>query len=166
MTNAQPEIYTVTNQPYKDAYLTPNARTVVVPYFIIRMVGTKVDTVTLVEQNGQYTNNREDNTPYNENIFERRKVMIKLLTKKDKRTVAEKCVDKKIEELAGKMESIEEVKDVVGLMESRSPKKEKIKKETLILVAGNLIGILLILCFERLNIITSKAIGFVMKGRA
>lgn len=69
MTNAQLEIFTVTRSPYKDVYLILNARTVMVPYFIIRMVGTKVDIVMTVEQNGQSTNNREDNTPYNENIL-------------------------------------------------------------------------------------------------
>ena len=39
----------------------------------------------------------------------------------------------------------------------------RVSPDTLILVAGNLVGILLILNYERLNIVTSKAIGFVMK---
>lgn len=44
-------------------------------------------------------------------------------------------------------------------------KKFKVKPDTLLIVAGNLVGILLILKFEKMDIITSKALGFVMKGR-
>jgi len=40
-----------------------------------------------------------------------------------------------------------------------------ISKDTLVLVAGNLTGIALILGFERANIVTSKALSFVMKLR-
>ena len=41
----------------------------------------------------------------------------------------------------------------------------KITPDTLLVVGGNLMGILLILNFERMDIIRSKAIGFVLKGR-
>lgn len=41
----------------------------------------------------------------------------------------------------------------------------KITPDTLLVVGGNLVGILLILNFERLDIVRSKAIGFVLKGR-
>lgn len=37
--------------------------------------------------------------------------------------------------------------------------------DTLLVVGGNLMGILLILNFERLDIVRSKALGFVLKGR-
>jgi hypothetical protein len=40
-----------------------------------------------------------------------------------------------------------------------------ISKDTLIVVAGNLLGIALILGFEKVDVITSKAIGFVLRGR-
>jgi len=36
---------------------------------------------------------------------------------------------------------------------------------TILIVAGNLLGILLILKYEQLEIVTSKAISFVLKGR-
>ena len=41
----------------------------------------------------------------------------------------------------------------------------KISPDTMLVVAGNLAGILLILKFEKLDIIATKAIGFVLKGR-
>ena len=45
-------------------------------------------------------------------------------------------------------------------------KKWNISNDTMLVVAGNLLGIMLILKHEDLNIITSKALGFVIKGRA
>lgn len=43
--------------------------------------------------------------------------------------------------------------------------KWKISPDTLLIVGGNLLGILLILNFEKADIITSKALSFVLKGR-
>lgn len=45
-------------------------------------------------------------------------------------------------------------------------KKWNVSPDTMAVVAGNLLGIMLILKHEELNIITSKAMGFVIKGRA
>ena len=41
----------------------------------------------------------------------------------------------------------------------------KFTPDTLLIVGGNLAGILLILNFERLDIVRSKALSFVLKGR-
>ena len=41
----------------------------------------------------------------------------------------------------------------------------KINPDTLLIVAANLVGIVLILYFEKFDIVRSKAIGFVLKGR-
>lgn len=41
----------------------------------------------------------------------------------------------------------------------------KISPDTVLVVAGNLLGILLILTYEKADIITSKAINFILKGR-
>lgn len=41
----------------------------------------------------------------------------------------------------------------------------KFTPDTLLVVGGNLMGILLILNFEKLDIVRSKALGFVLKGR-
>lgn len=41
----------------------------------------------------------------------------------------------------------------------------KVSPDTLLVVAGNLLGILLILTYEKADFITSKAINFILKGR-
>lgn len=46
-----------------------------------------------------------------------------------------------------------------------STPNDRISKDTLAIIAGNLAGIVFILGFERANIVTSKAVGFVMKLR-
>lgn len=43
------------------------------------------------------------------------------------------------------------------------PAKDRISTDTLITVGANLAGIVLILGFEKANVITSKALGFVSK---
>lgn len=42
---------------------------------------------------------------------------------------------------------------------------KSISKDTYLLVASNLLGMILILNHEKLNVITSKAFGFLGKGR-
>lgn len=42
----------------------------------------------------------------------------------------------------------------------------KVSPDTALVVAANLVGIVLILTFERTDIVTSKALGFILKGRA
>lgn len=42
---------------------------------------------------------------------------------------------------------------------------DRVSKDALLAVAGNLAGIVAILQFERVHVVTSKAIGFVMKSR-
>lgn len=44
-------------------------------------------------------------------------------------------------------------------------KNDRIKPDTIATVGCNLIGIWLILHYEEIDIITSKALGFVLKGR-
>ena len=41
----------------------------------------------------------------------------------------------------------------------------KVSSDTLVIVGANLLGIILILKFEQLDIITTKALSFVIKGR-
>jgi hypothetical protein len=41
----------------------------------------------------------------------------------------------------------------------------KVSADTLAIVAGNLLGIVMILSYERAHVITTKALGFVMKSR-
>lgn len=44
-------------------------------------------------------------------------------------------------------------------------KPDRVSMDTLATIGGNLAGILLILHFEKANVITSKALSFVMKAR-
>ena len=50
---------------------------------------------------------------------------------------------------------------------SLRPKKEalRVSPDTLVIVAGNLIGIGIIVAYESRNVVTSKALNFVMKLR-
>ena len=41
----------------------------------------------------------------------------------------------------------------------------RISPDTLLIVGGNLAGLLLVLNFERVGVITSKALGFIIKSR-
>ena len=43
--------------------------------------------------------------------------------------------------------------------------RKPISRDTLVLVAGNLIGIILILNYEKAGVVTSRALNFVMKLR-
>lgn len=44
-------------------------------------------------------------------------------------------------------------------------KPDRVSKDTLAIIAGNLGGIIMILGFEKANVITTKALSFVMKAR-
>jgi hypothetical protein len=44
-------------------------------------------------------------------------------------------------------------------------KPNAVSADTIAVIAGNLIGITMILGFERVNVVTSKALGFVMKPK-
>lgn len=44
-------------------------------------------------------------------------------------------------------------------------KPDRVSMDTLATVSGNIAGILLILHFEKINVVTSKALSFVMKAR-
>lgn len=57
------------------------------------------------------------------------------------------------------------VVDQVVKLYSVKPKNDKISKDALVTVAANLFGILMIVGYERANVVTSKAMGFVQKLR-
>jgi hypothetical protein len=58
------------------------------------------------------------------------------------------------------------VKNLQTLCEARSKKPAHlIEAETLVLAATNILGILLILHYEELNVVATKAISLVAKGR-
>lgn len=41
----------------------------------------------------------------------------------------------------------------------------KVSPDTLLIVGANILGIILILYFEKMDIVTSKALGFIMKAK-
>lgn len=55
------------------------------------------------------------------------------------------------------------VERLSGLMDKEKPKT--LSKDTMLAVAANLIGIILIIRHENVNVITSKALGFVLRPR-
>ncbi len=59
----------------------------------------------------------------------------------------------------------EEVMESMRKWEEVKAKKRRISPDTLLIVFGNIIGILLILSYEHLGVITSKALGFVLRSK-
>lgn len=59
---------------------------------------------------------------------------------------------------------VSQLERLYKLKEIDSPKK-RVSPDTVALIAGNLAGILLILNYERAHVVTSKALGFVMKAK-
>lgn len=58
------------------------------------------------------------------------------------------------------------LKNLERLLKAQNEKsRSKISPDTIAVVVGNLAGILLILHYEKVNVITSRALGFVIKGR-
>lgn len=58
---------------------------------------------------------------------------------------------------------VDQVTKLTKLTETNSPKP--ISGDILVTAAAHLVGIVLILQYERLNVVTSKALGFVMRLR-
>lgn len=57
--------------------------------------------------------------------------------------------------------TLAKVKELYALKEKNSPKR--VSPDTLAVVLGNLVGIIWITNHERIHVITSKALGFVLK---
>lgn len=85
-------------------------------------------------------------------------------------TAIEKAIDQVLTEMetvtADSPEFAKMTEQLVVLYKALPEKKESgVRIETLVPVIGNLAGIVLILGFEKFNVITSKALGFVMKSK-
>ena len=95
------------------------------------------------------------------------------INKRDRRTNLEKEIDKLMSELdriAPTCETYQKTLSTIERLEhirgDRQQKKRTISPDTIAVVAGNLLGIILILNYEKINVVTSKALGFVIRGRA
>jgi hypothetical protein len=51
------------------------------------------------------------------------------------------------------------------LYDLKGEKPEHVKKDTMAIIGGNLLGILMILKYERVDVITSKALSFVIRAQ-
>lgn len=59
--------------------------------------------------------------------------------------------------------SVDQLTKLYKLKEINPPKQ--ISPDTLVIVVGNLLGIILIVGHERMNVVTSKALNFILKLR-
>lgn len=88
-----------------------------------------------------------------------------------KRVLEEKLVDLSIfseEDKAKHLERMvkdQERLDYIGKILDENKTKVVFSPDTLLIVGANLIGILLILNYEKLDIVSSKAVSFILKAR-
>jgi hypothetical protein len=90
--------------------------------------------------------------------------------KKDKRTELEKAIDRTLEEmryvLPGSEEYTAMTKNLEILYKTKTVSKEKSKMSEAWIVGGlGLVQLLCVLYFEKTDIIRSKAMSFILKGR-
>jgi hypothetical protein len=91
-------------------------------------------------------------------------------TKRDKRTNLEKVIDSALEGMSQLEPNSKEYTAIANNIEKLykvklEERSQRISPDTIAVVAGNLLGIALILGYEKANVITSKALGFIIKGR-
>jgi len=88
----------------------------------------------------------------------------------DKKTNLEREIDSILKDMSDLDKDSKEYSTMVSnlerLLSAKSKEKDrKISRDTIAIIAGNLLGIVLILGYEKANVITSKALGFVIRGR-
>ena len=96
--------------------------------------------------------------------------MLKRLFKGDRRTELEKEISDLLKQMKNCDPSTDEYKMMANALETLCKadsykKSRSVSWDTILIVSGNLIGIFAILHHEDVNVITSKALGFVLKGR-
>jgi hypothetical protein len=115
---------------------------------------------------------RKNNLCYNEerNFLKGEVEMFEKITKRDKRTRLEKEIDSVIQTMSLYHPGSEEYGYIADNLDKlyKTKANEQVRRvspDTIAVVAGNLLGIVLILGYEKADIITSKALGFVLRGR-
>lgn len=100
--------------------------------------------------------------------------MISFKKPEAKSTALDEAIDGLVLELAGADEGSEEEARIADSIKKLSEAKavllnadqpDFVKADTVVTVAGSLLGIIAILSFEHVNVITSKALGFVVKPK-
>jgi len=95
---------------------------------------------------------------------------MKLFTKKQKKTTVDDVIDSLISDMESMDSNTDEYATVVNNLLKLSEVKTEVKKsrispDTLLVIGGNILGIIIILSYEEKDIITSKAMSFIGKGR-
>ncbi len=91
-------------------------------------------------------------------------------TRRDKRSNLEKEIDSVLVIMKGMNPYSDEyttmTKNLEMLYKAQAHKSERrVSPDAIVMVVGNLLGIGLILTYERTEVITTKALGFILKGR-
>lgn len=87
---------------------------------------------------------------------------------KDKRSKVEVLIDDKLEKKAEDAEELKDISEIVDILERRNKLNgnKKVSPDTVAVIAGNLLGIGAIMLFEKYgHVISTKALGFVIRGR-
>lgn len=92
------------------------------------------------------------------------------ITRRDKRTSLEKEIDSVLYVMSNYKPDSKEYSAMAENIERLHKAKSqecvrRVSPDTLAIIAGNLLGIALIMTFERTEVITTKALGFVLRGR-
>ncbi len=100
----------------------------------------------------------------------KRERVLKMKLNFKKKSKLENAIDSILDDMSNFEANSDEYSDMATnlekLLKAKSYEKQKgISPDTIALVAANLIGIVLILKHEKVDIITSKALGFVLRGR-
>ena len=90
---------------------------------------------------------------YFKRVLEGKLVDLSIFSEEDK--------EKHLEQIIKDQEKL----DYIGKMLEENQTKVVISPDTLLIVGANLLGILLILNYEKLDIVSSKAVGFILKAR-
>jgi len=85
----------------------------------------------------------------------------------DRRTEVEKRIEDYLEESFMNANSMQERTEILEVMSKQYAIRNlnRISKDTIVVVCGNLLGIALILGYEKVNVISSKALGLIIRGR-
>jgi hypothetical protein len=88
----------------------------------------------------------------------------------DEKSGLDHAIDEVLSEMAGVSSDSDEYAQMVDQLSKLYSMKEsstppRISPDTLAIVAGNLLGIVLIVGYERANVVTSKALSLILKLR-
>lgn len=93
-----------------------------------------------------------------------------LARKPEQRTRLDDVIDELLNRMIEETDDADKYAKMVGQLDRLHKMREqylpkRVSPDTLAIIAGNLIGIVLILGYERANVMTSKAIAFVLRLR-